>query len=195
LRSRFEVDLNRPREKAVYLSPADCWGLAVWKSPPPAAIVEKSLSLYDDFYAQVRVLLDQLLTRFSRLVVFDLHSYNHHRDGQGKPPADPQLKPEINLGTRSMDRTFWAPLVDSWLTAVRNYNYLGRRLDVRENVCFFGGHFPTWIHTQYPKRVCALAIEVKKFFMDEWSGELDEMQHRAVRDVLAAGAAAVQASL
>ena len=29
--SRFEVDLNRPREKAVYIAPEDCWGLQVWK--------------------------------------------------------------------------------------------------------------------------------------------------------------------
>ncbi|NIP86404.1 MAG: N-formylglutamate amidohydrolase, partial [Planctomycetales bacterium] len=26
LRSRFELDLNRPREKAVYRTPEDCWG-------------------------------------------------------------------------------------------------------------------------------------------------------------------------
>jgi len=30
-RSRFEMDLNRPREKAVYLTPEDCWGLRVGK--------------------------------------------------------------------------------------------------------------------------------------------------------------------
>jgi N-formylglutamate deformylase len=30
--SRFEVDLNRPREKAVYLKPEDSWGLKVWKN-------------------------------------------------------------------------------------------------------------------------------------------------------------------
>ena len=30
LRSRFETDLNRPREKAVY-PPEDAWGLKVWK--------------------------------------------------------------------------------------------------------------------------------------------------------------------
>src|ERR1051325_5929866 len=29
-RSRFEVDLNRPRAQAVYLDPADAWGLQVW---------------------------------------------------------------------------------------------------------------------------------------------------------------------
>ena len=33
-RSRFEVDLNRPRHKAVYLQPEDAWGLRVWKTQP-----------------------------------------------------------------------------------------------------------------------------------------------------------------
>ena len=32
--SRFEVDLNRPREKAVYLQPEDAWGLHVWRETP-----------------------------------------------------------------------------------------------------------------------------------------------------------------
>ena len=31
LQSRFEVDLNRPREKAVYLRPEDSWGLTVYE--------------------------------------------------------------------------------------------------------------------------------------------------------------------
>ena len=34
-RSRFEVDLNRPRDGAVYRTPADAWGLEVWKDGIP----------------------------------------------------------------------------------------------------------------------------------------------------------------
>ena len=34
LRSRFEVDLNRPREKAVYIKPEDAWGLRVYDFEP-----------------------------------------------------------------------------------------------------------------------------------------------------------------
>jgi N-formylglutamate amidohydrolase len=191
LRSRFEVDLNRPREQAVYLSPADAWGLDVWRSPPPDDLVERSLASYDDFYAQVALVLEQLLLRHPRVVVFDLHSFNHRRDGRDAPPADAREKPEVNLGTRSMDREFWARIVETWLEAMRGYNYLGRRLDVRENVNFFGGNFPAWIHQEFPRRVCVLAVEVKKFFMDEWTGELDEVQHRAIEQALRHAAAAV----
>src|SRR5919198_1269580 len=30
-RSRFEVDMNRARERAVYRTPGDAWGLTVWR--------------------------------------------------------------------------------------------------------------------------------------------------------------------
>jgi hypothetical protein len=74
---------------------------------------------------------------------------------------------------------------------MRDYDYFGRRLDVRENVRFFGGNLPTWIHQQFPDKVCALAIEVKKFFMNEWTGQLDTSQHRAIGEALARAAVAV----
>ncbi len=37
-RSRFEFDLNRPREKAVYLKPTDAWGLNIWQTKPSPEI-------------------------------------------------------------------------------------------------------------------------------------------------------------
>jgi N-formylglutamate deformylase len=190
-RSRFEVDLNRPRDKAVYITPADAWGLEIWACPPAPEVVERSLAAYDDFYAHLRLLLERLVGRNGRVVVFDLHSYNHVRDGAGAAYADPAQNPEVNLGTGSMDRRVWAPIVDRWLAEVRDYDYFGRRLDVRENVKFFGGHLPSWIHATFPKTVCALAIEVKKFFMDEWTGELDVQQHEALGRMLARAAVGV----
>jgi N-formylglutamate amidohydrolase len=190
-RSRFELDLNRPRDKAVYLVPADAWGLEIWKCSPPPEMVERSLQAYDHFYAQVRLLLEQLVERSGRVVVFDLHSYNHIREGRGGPAAEALANPEINLGTRSMPRSAWTPVVERWLTEMRGYDYFGRRLDVRENIKFFGGHFPKWIHENFPETVCALAIEVKKFFMDEWTGELDRAQHQALQQALAAAAEGV----
>jgi hypothetical protein len=71
-----------------------------------------------------------------------------------------------------MDRCHWAAVVDRFITDLRHYDYLGRRLDVRENIKFRGGYFSQWVHEHFPQTGCALAIEVKKFFMDEWTGEL-----------------------
>jgi N-formylglutamate deformylase len=41
--SRFEVDVNRPRDGAVYSNPEQAWGLNVWKEDVPVSVWEYSL--------------------------------------------------------------------------------------------------------------------------------------------------------
>ena len=185
-RSRFEFDLNRPREKAIYLHPADSWGLRVWHSELPGELVEESRQLYDDFYSEVKRLIDALLTQHPHVLIYDLHTYNHRRKGPYAAHDDAELNPEVNVGTGTMDRMRWGKVVDQFLSELRGYNFLGRKLDVRENVKFFGGHFAQWMHQLFPEQVCVLSIEFKKFFMDEWTGEVDETQSKAIRSALAA---------
>lgn len=182
--SRFEVDLNRPREKAVYLKPEDAWGLKVWKSELPADQVNKSYQKYDRFYKDVKVFFDQIKQKFGGFVVFDLHTYNHRRDVSDAPPASPEENPEINLGTGKMNRKKWAPLVDDFVQTLSSFNFQGRNLDVRENVKFKGGHFSDWIHQTFPDVSCVLAIEVKKFFMDEWTGIPDRDKIQMIKEAL-----------
>lgn len=184
LRSRFEVDLNRPREKAVYLTPADAWGLRIWNDTPPPDFLERSLAVYDAFYEEVGRLLRRMVDRYGRVVVLDLHTYNHRRQGPDGPPGEPRENPDINLGTGTMDRRRWAPVVDRFIVDLRNHDFMGRHLDVRENVKFRGGQFPAWIHREFPETVCVLAVEVKKFFMDEWNGQPDIAQKAAVLKAL-----------
>jgi N-formylglutamate amidohydrolase len=184
LRSRFEMDLNRPREQAVYLTPADAWGLNIWRASPADALRSESLANYDLFYATAEALLRQLVARHERVVVLDLHTYNHRRDGPAGQPADPEGNPEVNVGTGSMDRGRWAPIVDRFMADLRAYDYFGRGLDVRENVKFFGGNFCRWIHLTFPGTVCALAVEFKKTFMDEWTGEVDRRQFAKLQAAL-----------
>jgi N-formylglutamate amidohydrolase len=174
--SRFEVDLNRPREKCIYLEPEDAWDLRLWHTKPSEEVIKENLSKYDSFYDQVDAGLKQLLQQNKRIVVLDLHSYNHLREGPDNPPADPQLNPEVNIGTGSLDRTYWAPVVERLLGDLRNFNFFGKSLDVGENVKFKGGYFSRWIHEKFPRKVCCLSIEFKKFFMDEWTGAPDERQ-------------------
>ena len=59
-------------------------------------------------------------------------------------------------------------------------------LDVRENVCFRGRQLARFVHERYPRTGCALAVEVKKFFMDEHTGARDEDLFGGVREALAA---------
>jgi hypothetical protein len=180
LRSRFEVDLNRPRAKCVYRKPEDAWGLHVWKEELPQEIVDRSLAEYDAFYDEVRRIYSEAAKQHGRFVVFDLHTYNHRRGGPGSEPAPAAENPEVNLGTGTMDRTRWAPVVDRFIHDLRAFDYGGRQLDVRENVKFRGGQLSRWTHENFPGAACSLAVEFKKFFMDEWSGEIDQKQNALI---------------
>ncbi len=173
LRSRFEVDLNRPRDKAVYRTPADAFGLAVWRGPLGDDVLARSLEGYDAFYRALERVLRERERRHGAFVVLDVHSYNHRRGGPGAPPDDAAQSPEINVGTGTVDRARWGPLVDRFCADLRRVGRDGQPLDVRENVRFRGGAMSAWIHRTFPATGCALALELKKTFMNEWTGELD----------------------
>ncbi len=173
-RSRFEADLNREPETAVYRTPEQCWGLKVWRQPLEQETVERSLEYHRRFYATVAGVLDEIAADFPRFVLLDVHSYNHRRGGPDSPPTPADEAPEINIGTFSMPRDDWAWLVDPLMQAMRDFDLGGRRLDVRENVAFQGkGELTRFVHQRYPGVGCAIAIEFKKFYMDEWTGEPD----------------------
>ena len=187
-RSRFEIDLNRPREGAVYRTPDDAWGLQVWDGEVPEAVVQRSLETYDAFYRSVEALLAAIIRAHGSVVVYDLHSYNHRRDGPDGPAADPEANPEVNLGTGSLDRGRWGGLVDGFMADLRDGAAragLGV-LDVRENVKFQGGAFSRWAHDRFGSDACVLAVEFKKTFMDEWTGTPDRAHLDRLRQALAA---------
>jgi N-formylglutamate amidohydrolase len=190
-RSRFEVDLNRPRDKAVYRTPDDAWGLTVWKNNPPEELFERSLAQYDAFYDAMRRLFTEISQQHGRFVVFDLHSYNHRRHGADGPQADPAGNPQVNIGTGTMNRAQWAPVIDTLVETLHSFDYPGGKLDVRENVKFQGGNWPRWIHESFPENGVAVAIEFKKFFMDEWTGLPDERHIQAIGEALRTTASAV----
>ena len=185
-RSRFEFDLNRGSEGAVYRTPADCWGLHVWNTERLADdLVQRSLDLHSEYYRMLNDLLDQVAERHERFLLIDVHSYNHRRDGSNAPPTPQEAAPDINIGTFSMPRDDWAFLVDPLMEAMATFDFNGRRLDVRENVAFQGrGEQTRFVHNRYPGRGCAIALEFKKFFMDEWSGEPDHHEIAAMRALI-----------
>ena len=172
-RSRFEVDLNRGRDEAVYRATDETWGLDLWKGQLPDGLVRRSLELYDAFYAQLAAYLDGLAEK-GPFVVLDVHSYNHRRRGPRAPAASSVANPEVNVGTGSLDRDRWAPVVDALIAALAATEVRGEPLDVRENVRFTGANLARWVHARYPRTGCAVALEFKKTFMDESTGRVDE---------------------
>src|SRR5215217_2466436 len=80
-RSRFEIDLNRGPDGAVYLHPDQAWGLNVWHDRPPYDLVARSLAIHDAYYAMLGQMLTGIAAEHGRFVLLDIHSYNHRRNG------------------------------------------------------------------------------------------------------------------
>ena len=195
-RSRFEVDLNRGADQAIYLETGQCWGLDVWRAPPDDGLVARSRAIHAAFYRMMADLLEELVSSHGRFVLLDVHSYNYRRDGPDAAPTPQADAPDINIGTFSMPRALWAPLLDPLMEAMRELDFNGRRLDVRENVAFQGkGELARFVHDRFPGRGCAIALEFKKFYMDEWSGVAVPAAVRAMRTFIDRTAAAAAKAL
>ena len=171
--SRFEVDLNRSPEKCIYKKPEDAWGITTRRKPPTDIAISQSMAKYHEFYSKAEKHFDELQKRFGTFFVYDVHSYNHHRKGPDADFDDPDMNPEIIIGTNNMSGQ-WIALVEKITKQLRDFDYFGRSLDARINVKFPGGHFSRWIHKNYPDSACCIAIEFKKIWMDEWTAEVYE---------------------
>jgi N-formylglutamate deformylase len=185
-RSRFEVDLNRPREEAVYREPDDCWGLDVWADGTLSDdLTAGSLAVYDEFYARLGERLDAVAAR-GPFVLLDVHSYNHRRDGADADPEPAEDNPVVNVGTGTLDTDRFGRLLDDFMETLSKQHVGGEPLDVRENVKFQGRAVSWFVHDRYPGVGCCLALEFKKTFMDEWTAEVDH--DRLAETVRALGA-------
>lgn len=184
-RSRFEIDLNRARDGAVYLSPEQAWGLDIWGRAPDPEAVARSLRMHDAYYAMLGQMLGEIQAEFGCFVLLDIHSYNHRRAGPFAPSTPAAQAPAINIGTFSMDRVRWADVLDPFMESLRSFTFRGAPMDVRENIAFEGrGEQTRFVHENFPESGCAIAIEFKKFFMDEWSGEPDPEALLAMRGMI-----------
>ncbi|MBS7456985.1 N-formylglutamate amidohydrolase [Coralloluteibacterium stylophorae] len=191
--SRFEVDHNRPRERSVSRRPEDTWGLEVWSAPLPDAELERSWAAHDRFRSDIRALMDDLVARFGRILVLDIHSYNHRRDGHDADPAESTGNPDIDIGATTLDRGLFGDVLDRFVSALRQTPVRGRTPDVRENVRYpDGGDFPEWLHRVYPTQACVITLEYKKIFMDEWSAQVDLAALEDLRAGLETAVAAVR---
>ena len=139
-RSRFEVDLNRPRHSCVYEDADAAWGLEVWREPLTEEEVERSRRLTTRSTRMLDGFLDELARR-GPFVVLDIHSYNHRRDGRrpsaGARRGEPRGQRRDRLARPRPVGPRRRPLHGRPRAAA------GRpaiALDVRENVRFRGGH-------------------------------------------------------
>jgi hypothetical protein len=157
LDSRFEYDLNREPELAIY---EDAWGKPLWKQPLSDLEGEISLIKHNNFYRVVHALIQKLETLFGCAVVYDMHSYNWRRWEREVPTW--------NLGTSNVDQDRYGNSIESWrqeLSRIELQEGIPRTAKINDT--FYGnGYFLRYI-TENFKNTLVLATEVAKIYCDE----------------------------
>ena len=168
--SRFEYDPNRPLKSAVYTTPDTCWNLDVWDQPQTEAETAESLAKHQELHDLMDIVAEYLLQNSRYGILFDLHSYNYQRQGPVAWHVDP--KPVINLGTGPVNRDVFDTCIQDFMSRLETFSIDGRLIYVAENEIFKGGHLARRLSRNHYDRLLVLAIEFKKVFMNELSGEL-----------------------
>lgn len=156
--SRFEYDLNRATEEAVFET---AWGKQLWKQPLPKLEKEKSLNKHTNFYKIVHALISKLEAKFGICVVYDMHSYNWQR-------WDREV-PTWNLGTSYIDNKRFGGQVESWrevLASIKLPHEIKQTAKINDT--FQGnGYFLKYITNNF-KNTLVLATEIAKVYCDEY---------------------------
>ena len=156
--SRFEYDLNRDPENAVFDT---AWGKQLWKKPLPEAEKEKSLQKHSNFYRVVNALISKIEEKFGACIVYDMHSYNWQR-------WDREV-PTWNLGTSNIDNERFGNEVESWRKVLASIALPhGIKQTAKVNDTFQGnGYFLKYITKNF-KNTLVLATEIAKVYCDEY---------------------------
>lgn len=156
--SRFEYDLNRAPEDAVFVT---AWGKQLWKTPLPEAQKQKSLAKHEAFYKVVHTLVKTIETKHKVAIVYDMHSYNWQR-------WDREV-PTWNLGTSNVDNERFGPDIEAWRQSLSEMQLPN---DIKStaliNDTFFGnGYFLKYITSSF-KNTLVLATEIAKVYCNEY---------------------------
>lgn len=156
--SRFEYDLNRAPENAVFVT---AWGKQLWKTSLPKAQKQKSLAKHEAFYKVVHTLVKTIETKHKVAIVYDMHSYNWQR-------WDREV-PTWNLGTSNVDNERFGPDIEAWRQSLSEMQLPN---DIKStaliNDTFFGnGYFLKYITNSF-KNTLVLATEIAKVYCDEY---------------------------
>lgn len=156
--SRFEYDLNRFPEEAVFET---AWGKQLWRYPLTEYEKQKSLKKHDSFYKVVQTLISKLEEIHRTCVVYDMHSYNWQR-------WDREV-PTWNLGTKNIDNERFGSVIEDWRQALSHLKLPnGIKQTAAINNTFFGnGYFLRFITNNF-NNTLVLATEIAKVYCDEY---------------------------
>jgi hypothetical protein len=155
--SRFEYDLNRIPEEAVFET---AWGKKLWKAPLNKEEKARSLAKHTAFFEVTHALIEKIESKFGCCIVYDMHSYNWQR-------WDREV-PTWNLGTSNIDNDRFGDEIESWRLSLSEIKFPhGIKSTASINNTFFGnGYFLKYITKNF-KNTLVLATEIAKVYCDE----------------------------
>lgn len=155
--SRFEYDLNRSPEEAIFET---AWGKQLWRAPLSESEKQESLHKHQNFYKVVHALISKIESKFGMAIVYDMHSYNWQR-------WDREV-PTWNLGTANVDIARFGEDIKLWrdyLSDIELPNNIPSTADIN-NVFYGNGYFLKFITKNF-KNTLVLATEIAKVYCDE----------------------------
>jgi N-formylglutamate amidohydrolase len=171
LDSRYEYDVNRNLDCAVYLKPFQCWGKRVWITPPTKEELQISHQKWEEFHEMLQFLVGEISNSHGKTFVLDMHSYNYQRPN---PTRKPELFPDFNLAVSPQDHSKHRNALDALTQELKKIELQNGTPTVKENDIFKkDGAVATKLEELYPH--CLITpVEIKKVYMNEKTGELNK---------------------
>lgn len=170
LDSRFEYDLNRDRESCLYKKFKKKWNLLIWNEEPDNDEKKISCAKFDEFFQLMDMVSEYLLQQNRFGFLFDMHSFCYQRFEQKEWFVD--QKPEINVGTKASNRKLFKPAIKNLIKNFKTLKIGDHQIRVAENEIFKGGYLSRRTGKNHYNNILTFALEYKKIFMNEISGEL-----------------------
>ena len=158
--SRFEYDLNREPEGAVYDT---AWGKKVWSKPLTKDEKKRSLTKHTNYYRVINTLISKLEEEFNGCVVYDMHSYNWRRWERSVPV--------FNIGSERINQKKFGFFVTSWANELKKIEIPHNENTTEINDVFKGYGYQLKYITENFNNTLVLATEVSKIYCNEESGE------------------------
>lgn len=170
--SRFEYDLNRHPDEAIYET---AWGKKLWKTPLSEQEKSKGIEKHENFYKVVLTLMVKLEEMFGSAVVYDMHSYNWKR-------WDREV-PVFNLGTSNVDQVKYKIAIQQWQEILQNMELpISQKVSCGVNDVFQGNGYLLKYVTSNTLNTLVLATEVSKIYCDEETGRMYPEVVAALKD-------------
>jgi hypothetical protein len=159
--SRFEYDLNRHPNEAIYET---AWGKPLWKIPLSEDAKYKSSEKHDNFYKIVLTLMIKLEELFGSVVVYDIHSYNWKRWEREVPV--------FNIGTTNVNTQKYTVAIEQWNEILVKMELpISQKISCGINDVFQGNGYLLKYITANTLNTLVLATEIAKVYCDEETGQ------------------------